>query len=140
MLRVHDLRFFWRQAKETRVKQVNILDNRSSLDIIGVVQQRGIDSGVEQLFIRKPGNRFYTGAKILPELVYIMGAGEAPGEPNDRDICALSIVEHVCINHGDLSLLHQLICYASVFSVSLYATSLACYRYPVLVARPARDT
>ncbi len=86
VLGIHRFRFSRVKAKEGRIKRLSVLWNASGFDIVGMLQQSGINAGTFEFLVREMRDGFNPIAEVFPEALYVVGARKTPGHTNDSNV------------------------------------------------------
>ena len=84
LLRVHQLGFLRVDAEERCVEHLDVVDDAACPHVVGVGSQGGVDAGVQRGVVEE-ADGIAPGAQVVPELLDIRRAGEAPGHGDQRN-------------------------------------------------------
>ena len=86
VLRIHGPGFHRREAEKRCIEIARLLQYRRGLHVVRIAQVRRGHAGLQDLLIRKPGDRLHAFGEIAPELVDV----RAPGKRQDIPTIAIS--------------------------------------------------
>src|SRR5438067_1689525 len=85
MLRVRQLRLARAHSKEWSVELIDVVEDWSGSNVVGMAQQCGINAGRHELFVREGNDGFLAGAQVAPELVDVPGTWHTRRHTDDGD-------------------------------------------------------
>src|SRR5690606_35365899 len=87
MRRIHDRRIAGAETEEGGVKLVSVIEHRTRLHVVRIVECAAINTSGQQLFITKATDRLDAMAEVRPEFIDGRGARKARGHADNGDVC-----------------------------------------------------
>ena len=86
-MRIHEFGFFGTVAEKSGIEAVYVFECWTGVNVVRLRQQRWFNPSREHFLIAKKGNGLYSIAQVLPELIEVLGSGEAACHADDGDVC-----------------------------------------------------